>query len=69
LGIVPPNSDYHRRQAATLVQLAQNTRDSNTASALMRMAAEHITLAEEAAWRGANQQTPSPSDPRDARAD
>jgi hypothetical protein len=49
---------YHRRQAATLVRLAQTTRDQETASALMRLAAEHIDLAED--------QKDKTSDPDDA---
>ena len=40
-------SDYHRRQAETLIRLAQSTKDSETASALMRLAAEHNALAEQ----------------------
>ena len=41
-------AEYHRRQAATLTRLAQSTRDPETAATLMRMAAEHTTLAEKA---------------------
>jgi hypothetical protein len=40
--------EYHRRQAATLLQLAQNTRDPDTAKALLQIVAEHIARAEEA---------------------
>jgi len=39
-------NDYHHRQAATLIRLAQATRDPDTAVALMRLAAEHIARAE-----------------------
>jgi len=39
---------YHRRQADVLVKLANSTRDPETANALMRLAADHIRLAEEA---------------------
>jgi hypothetical protein len=41
-------TDYHRKQATVLVQLAQTTRDQDTAKALMQMAAEQIRLAEDA---------------------
>jgi hypothetical protein len=41
------STDYHREQAIVLVRLAQNTRDQDTAKALMQMAAEQIRLAEE----------------------
>ncbi len=41
------NTDYHRKQATVLVQLAQTTRDRDTAKALMQMAAEQIRLAEQ----------------------
>ena len=37
---------YHRKQAATLVQLAQTLNDQAVAQALLRRAAEHIRLAE-----------------------
>jgi hypothetical protein len=40
--------EYHRRQAATLTQLAQTTRDPETAKALLRVAADHISRADEA---------------------
>jgi hypothetical protein len=40
--------EYYRRQAATLLQLAQNTRDPDTAKALLQIVAEHIARAEEA---------------------
>jgi hypothetical protein len=43
------SSEYHRRQVVVLVQLAQSTRDPETAAALMRLASEHTRLAEEAA--------------------
>jgi hypothetical protein len=36
------SSEYHRRQATTLTQLAQTTRNQDTAKALLRMAAEHL---------------------------
>jgi hypothetical protein len=42
------SSEYHRRQAATLLQLAQNTRDPDTANALLQIVAEHTARAEEA---------------------
>jgi hypothetical protein len=41
-------ADYHRRQAEVLIKLANATRDPETAKALMRVAADHIRLAEEA---------------------
>jgi hypothetical protein len=47
-GIVA-TANYHRRQAETLIRLANSTRDPETATALMRLAAEHNALAEEAA--------------------
>jgi hypothetical protein len=47
------SSEYHRRQAATLLQLAQNTRDPDTANALLQIVAEHIAPAEEAVARTA----------------
>lgn len=40
------DSEYHRRQAAVLIKLAQTTRDTDTAVALMRLAAEHTELAD-----------------------
>jgi hypothetical protein len=43
-----PSSAYHRKQADTLTLLANSTRDRTTARALMRMAAEHVRLAEKA---------------------
>ena len=46
---LPISSDYHHRQAATLTRLAQTTRDPDTAKALLRIAADHIARAEEAA--------------------
>jgi hypothetical protein len=39
---------YHLRQATTLIRLAQATRDTKTAAALMRLANEHTALAEKA---------------------
>jgi hypothetical protein len=45
--------EYHRRQAATLLQLAQNTRDPDTANALLQIVAEHVARAEEAVARTA----------------
>jgi hypothetical protein len=42
--IVALSSEYHRRQAATLTQLAQTTRNLE---ALLRMAAEHVVQADE----------------------
>ena len=41
------SSEYHRRQATTLTQLAETTRNLDTAKALLRMAAEHLVQAEE----------------------
>jgi hypothetical protein len=41
------SSEYHRRQATTLTQLAQTTRNLDTAKALLRMAAEHLVQADE----------------------
>jgi hypothetical protein len=46
------DSDYHRRQAATLIRLAQTTRDQETSAALMRLAAEHTELAEKSVRMG-----------------
>jgi hypothetical protein len=46
---MPINSEYHRRQAITLVQLARKTSSTDTAKALLKLAAEYIDLAEEAA--------------------
>ena len=43
------SSEYHRRQAMTLTQLAQTTRNLDTAKALLRMAAEHLVQADETA--------------------
>jgi hypothetical protein len=40
--------EYHRRQAATLTQLAQSTRDPETAKVLLQVAADHIARADEA---------------------
>ena len=45
--IVALSSEYHRRQATTLTQLAQSTRNLDTAKALLRMAAEHVVQADE----------------------
>ena len=39
--------EYHRNQAVTLIRLAQETRDQETARALMRLASEHTALVEE----------------------
>jgi hypothetical protein len=41
-----PSSNYHRRQAAVLMRLAQNTTDPATAQHLTALAAEHTKLAE-----------------------
>jgi hypothetical protein len=46
---MPINSEYHRRQAITLVQLARKTSSTDTAKALLKLAAEYIDLAYEAA--------------------
>jgi hypothetical protein len=40
------SEEYHRRQAGILSELAQTTHDPQTASELMRLAAEHTSLAE-----------------------
>jgi hypothetical protein len=45
--IVALSSEYHRRQATTLTQLAQTTRNLDTAKALLRMAAERLVQADE----------------------
>ena len=45
--IVTINPEYHRRQAATLTQLAQTTRDPDTAKALLRVAADHVGRADD----------------------
>jgi hypothetical protein len=42
------SSEYHRRQATTLAQLAHTTRNLDTAKALLRMSAEHLVQADEA---------------------
>jgi hypothetical protein len=44
--VLTSKGDYHRRQAATLVRLAQTTRDQDTAAALMQLASQHIQQAE-----------------------
>jgi hypothetical protein len=41
-------SEYHRGQARTLVNLARLTRDPNTAASLMRLAAQHAEMADQA---------------------
>lgn len=41
-------AEYHRRQAEVLIKLANTTREPETAAALMRLAADHVRLAEEA---------------------
>ena len=51
------SSEYHRRQATTLTQLAQTTRNLDTAKALLRMAAEHLVQADETARITRNQRT------------
>jgi hypothetical protein len=45
-------SDYHRSQALTLTNLARLTRDSTTAASLMRLAAQHADLADQAESQG-----------------
>ena len=47
-GTVSISPEYHRRQAATLTQLAQTTSNPNAAEALLRIAAEHIVRADQA---------------------
>ncbi len=46
---VSSTTEYHQRLVAILTRLAQTTRDPDTASALMRLAAEHTAQAEHAA--------------------
>jgi hypothetical protein len=41
------NKEQNRRQATTLTQLAQTSRNLDTAKALLRMAAEHLVQADE----------------------
>lgn len=41
--------EYHRQRAAMLIRLADVTLDSETAASLVRLAAEHTTLAEQGA--------------------
>jgi hypothetical protein len=41
------SSNYHRRQAAVLMRLAQNTTDPATAQHLAALAAEHTKLADD----------------------
>jgi hypothetical protein len=41
-------ADYHHRQAAVLIRLAQTTSDRSTAKQLMELAAEHTALADAA---------------------
>jgi hypothetical protein len=48
-GFFVASAEYHRKQAQVLIQLAQSTRDPETAAALMRLAAEHTALADKAA--------------------
>ena len=45
--VVAISPEYHRRQAATLTQLAQTTRDPDTAKALLRVAADYIGRADD----------------------
>jgi hypothetical protein len=45
-------SDYHRSQARTLANLARLTRDAGTAASLMRLAAQHDDLADQAESQG-----------------
>jgi hypothetical protein len=42
-----PNSDYHRRQADTLMRLAETISDTSAARHLRTMAADHIALADQ----------------------
>jgi hypothetical protein len=39
-------AEYHRRQAQTLIHLAQATTDANTGIQLMKLAAEHTATAD-----------------------
>ncbi len=41
-------NDFHRVQASTLIRLARLTRDPNTAASLMRLAAQHEEMADQA---------------------
>jgi hypothetical protein len=41
-------NEYHRGQARTLVNLARLTRDPKTAASLMRLAAQHVEMADQA---------------------
>jgi hypothetical protein len=41
------SADYHYKQAQILAQLADKTRDGDTAKALLCLAAEHIRIAEQ----------------------
>jgi hypothetical protein len=41
-------AEYHHRQARTLILLANSTRDPQTATQLLKLAAEHTALASEA---------------------
>jgi hypothetical protein len=45
-------SEYHRRQALTLTNLARLADDSRTAASLMRLAAQHTDLADQAENQG-----------------
>ena len=59
-----PSSDYHRRQAAVLMRLAQNTTDPATVQHLTALAAEHTKLADDqsmvlAATTGSDKPSPS----------
>jgi hypothetical protein len=40
--------EYHRGQARTLVKLARLTSDPKTAASLMRLAAQHVEMADQA---------------------
>jgi hypothetical protein len=57
-------ADYHRRQARTLTQLATATRDPDTAAQLLKLAAEHIALADGAARQPGGRAEPGEIDPR-----
>jgi hypothetical protein len=48
-------AEYHRRQANTLILLANSTLDPRTATQLMKLAAEHTAMAE-GQWRQQQQQ-------------
>jgi hypothetical protein len=42
-----PSTEYHHRQAETLLRLAALARESETAAELRALAADHVALADE----------------------